>query len=246
LEERTDTISSRGYNLANGVLSRNGPANFGGWFWSPDGKQVGGQGGEGRTLDIYRIALDGSSELQAVFRNDKPKYGSSWTRDSRSVVFMQFNDPQSGNDIWIADVDGEPKPRPLVRTAANELGGRLTPDNKWLAYVSNESGRFELFVTAFAAGGRGRQVSTDGASEPIWSRDGRELFFKNGKQVLAVSVRGGSTFEWAPARLLFEGNYFTLGGPASYHWDVATDGRFLMLQEVTPSPRLRSSRTGSD
>jgi hypothetical protein len=80
------------------VLSRFGPNNLGGWIWSSDSTRLAGQGGEGRTLDIYQFSLEGSSEPRPVFRSDRPKYASSWTRDGRSSVLMQFNEPKSRDD----------------------------------------------------------------------------------------------------------------------------------------------------
>jgi hypothetical protein len=96
-----------------------------------------------------------------------------------------------------------------------------------------------LYVTPFPALGARSQVSTGGAREPVWSRDGRELFYRNGTQLLAVTLRADTTFKWDPARVLFEGDFFSFAGPGNQSYDVSPDGkRFLMLEVVRPAPRL--------
>ena len=152
-------------------------------------------------------------------------------------MYSQF-DPVTKSDVLAIDLNGERTPRPVIRTTAAEYG-RLSPDGKWLAFVSDQTGRFELYVTPFPALGARAQVSTGGAREPVWARDGRELFYRNGNQLLAVTVHAGTTFKWDPARVLFEGVFHSFGGPGNQSYDVSPDGRrFLMLEPVTPTPRL--------
>ena len=238
IDGKDSTTSSWVYNLKAGVLSKVTPNTLSGILWSRNGLLLTVEGGEGRAMDIFQIAADGSGEPKAIVRNGQPKYSASWTPDGRTLVYAQTGDPATRSDLWAIDVEGDRAPRSLLRTPADEYG-RLSPDGKWLAYVSDQTGRFELYVTPFPALGARSQISTGGAREPVWSRDGRELFYRNGTRLLAVTVRADTTFKWDPARVLFEGDFFSFAGPGNQSYDVSPDGkRFLMLEVVRPAPRL--------
>ena len=160
---------------------------------------------------------------------------------------MQGDSASSGGDLLLLDLTHPGTLRPLLNTPASEWGGRLSPDQRWLVYFSDLSGRYELYVTAFPDGGRRWQVSREGGGEVVWSRDGRELFFRNGNQLLSVSVKGGATFDWEPPRVLFEGSYYFGGGPGLVHYDVSPDGsRFLMIEDAgSDVPRFNVVRDGT-
>ena len=131
-----------------------------------------------------------------------------------------------------------------MKRPANEFGGRISPDGKWLAYFADGSGRYELFVTAFAGGGPRWQISRDGAREAVWSRDGKELFFRNGDDLYVVPVTAADTFTWTPPRKLLSGAFYQNGGPGNVNYDVSPDGqRFLMIEEAAPvAPALNVVR----
>ncbi len=113
---------------------------------------------------------------------------------------------------------------------------RLSPDGRWLAYTSNESGRDEVLVQSFPGAGRPDTDFHDGGIEPVWSRDGRELFYLNGDAMMAVEIRTSPTFAAGPAQTLFEGRY-VLGTNAVASYDVSADGqRFLRVQPMHPDP----------
>jgi hypothetical protein len=112
-----------------------------------------------------------------------------------------------------------------------------------LAYFSNATGRNELSVARFPGGSLRWQVSRNGGREAVWSRDGRELFYRNGDELLVVGVKpvkDGEPFAWEPPRVLFKGPYLQFGGAGYVHYDVSADGqRFLMIDEASPqSPVL--------
>jgi hypothetical protein len=123
----------------------------------------------------------------------------------------------------------------LLQTPADEFGAVFSPDGRWLAYTSNQSGRFEVYVQAFHEGGARWQISSDGGTEPVWGRNGRELFFRNGDKMMAVDVATDPKFHAGKPRLLFEGRYEAYSLTTSY--DVAPDGvRFVMVKADQPSP----------
>ena len=117
--------------------------------------------------------------------------------------------PVTASDVWALPADGDRKPRAVVTTPFSESSPRLSPDGRWLAYTSNEPGRAEVFVQPFAGPGGRSQISTDGGSEPVWSRDGRELFYLNGDRMMAVEITTAPAFRAGAPRLLFEGRYTT-------------------------------------
>jgi hypothetical protein len=135
---------------------------------------------------------------------------------------------------------GDRKPRPFLQTPANEGGPIFSPDDHWLAYVSDESGRQEIYVRPFPGPGGKIPISTDGGTEPMWARNGRELFYRNGDKMMATAVETNPVFAAGKPKLLFEGHYETGIGAFEPDYDVSPDGqRFLMIkaseQESAPT-----------
>ena len=129
---------------------------------------------------------------------------------------------------------GKPRERPFVASPAEERAPVFSPDGKWIAYVSNESGTDETYVKPYPAPGERVTISNEGGIEPVWSRDGRELFYRVGNAMMAVSVVAGPTTSFSQPRVLFQGQYLgDYSGAAAYpYYDVARDGRFLMVQRA--------------
>ena len=122
-------------------------------------------------------------------------------------------------------LNGDHNPQPFLHTVANETAPAFSPDGKWLAYESDQSGRNEVFVTPFPGGGAQYQVSTAGGERPVWRRDGKEIYFREGLRVMAVDVKAKSaSLELSPPTPLFE---LAAGNLNGRYLDVAPDGRFL-------------------
>ncbi|MGH9253326.1 MAG: TolB family protein [Vicinamibacterales bacterium] len=129
----------------------------------------------------------------------------------------------------MVSLQGERNPKPFIQTPFTESAPRFSPDGHWLAYTSNESGRPGVYVQPFPGPGGKWLISTDGGAEPIWSRNRRELFYRNGDKMMAVGVETEPTFKAATPRMLFERCGY---GTGSRNYDVAPDGqRFLMLKQ---------------
>jgi eukaryotic-like serine/threonine-protein kinase len=203
-------------------------------MWTPDGLRVGMVRRRTGSMDLYWQMPDGSG-VQPLVQGEYPSWIGSWTPDARTLVYMQDN-PVTHSDLWAIDLKGQRAFRPLVQTPAREYGGRLSPDGRWLSYVSDETGRFELYVVPFQARQPRWQVSHGGAREAIWSRDGRELFYRDGNRMMAVKVPETNTFVPGRPEVLFERDYFQTGGPGIMNYDVTPDGqRFLMLKRADNS-----------
>jgi hypothetical protein len=139
-------------------------------------------------------------------------------------------DPETDGDIWVLPLEGERKPEPFLQTAADEGAATTSPDGRFLAYVSNGSGRAEVYVQTFPRSDGKWQVSTEGGKEPVWARNGGELFYRNDDKMMAVSVETEPTFSAAKPRVLFADPYVKHGWFVP-NYDVSPDGQsFLMLK----------------
>jgi Tol biopolymer transport system component len=201
-----------------------GGAHFGG-LWSPDGKWIAYSRGF-PAMNLYRRRADGTGQEERLTTSGTTQVTASWTPDVRTLVFVE-NDPVNGSDIWTVAMEGDRTPRPFIKTPFIERAPVLSPDGKWLAYQSNESGRFEIYVVAFPQGDRKRQISTEGGFSPIWARNGRELFYQTGTALMATSITTQPEFVSERAREVFKGRY-------EGTYDISPDDqRFLLIKSLT-------------
>ena len=158
--------------------------------------------------------------------NANPHIPMSWSGDGRFLAFDERK-PGAQRDVWVLTRGGDPAP--FVLTAFDEWSPAFSPDGQWLAYVSNESGRHEVYVQPYPGPGRKWLISTDGGTEPAWSPDGKELFYRRGDQLLGVTVQIQPDFSASSPRVLFDGPYEVVEGARNY--DVAPEGkRFVMVR----------------
>jgi serine/threonine-protein kinase len=177
-----------------------------------------------RGTEILSLAADGTGEAEpvATFSFESGALPTSMAGD---VLLVQdrFTEGSGMDIVAIAPTGG--KPAPVVNSAFDEAGAVLSPDGKLMAYVSNESGRNEIYLRPYAAQGQRVQVSSGGGTEPVWSAKGNELFFRNGRDLLAVSTAGGK-----PARpqVLFSSDDAFGAGAIAANYDVARDGKSFL------------------
>jgi eukaryotic-like serine/threonine-protein kinase len=196
--------------------------------WSPDGKRIAFNSDKEGTFNIYLRLADGSGGLERLTSSPNSNVPMSWSPDGQVLAFMETN-PITGPDIWMLRLSDR-KPQPFLQTPFNESVPRFSPDGRWLAYISNESGRYEVYVQPYPGPGGKWQISTDGGTEPAWNPNGRELFYRSGDKMMAVGIATQSGFAAGKPRMLFEGRYER--SPAtSPNYDVSPDGQsFLMLK----------------
>ena len=153
-----------------------------------------------------------------------------WSRDGRFIIEQRVANPKTGDDIWVLPLFGDRKPFPYLQTNFNERYAKLSPNGKWLAYASDEGKRYEIYVQAFPTPGGKRLVSTNGGTLPVWSRDGKELFYIGAnRKMMAMEVKGGSNFEAGVPKPLFDTRF------AGRFFDVNKDGRFLLPTRIEQS-----------
>jgi serine/threonine-protein kinase len=199
-------------------------------IWSPDGKHVTfGSMTSSREFAIEWTRADGSGGRQPLLKLKNFAQPGSWTPDGRTLVFYQTSVTGNARDIWTFQPGNDPAP--LLETKFNERAPRLSPDGKWLAYVSDSSGRDEVYLRPLAVQSGQTTISNDGGAEPLWSRDGRELYYRVGSRLMAVPVTLASTVSVGEARIVFEGPFMNADPGGQFpNYDVAPDGkRFLMI-----------------
>jgi eukaryotic-like serine/threonine-protein kinase len=206
--------------------------------WAPDGSQIGYSSVHPSIGNFYRKAVNGSAAEQALAPRDpdvnlgNPKV-VDWSSDNQHVL-VQVREGSNREDVWAIPMNGTDKPFPILQSQASERNARLSPNGQWVAYVSDETKRDEVYVQHFPTPGNKVQVSTNGGSFPVWSRDGRELYFIGADQkMMAVDVKnstenGKTFFEAGVPKALFDVR-------ANEAFDVSKDGRFLMPVPVEQS-----------
>ncbi len=197
-----------------------------GLIWTPNGSAitfstlVNGKG------TIVSQEVDGDRASQVVRSTGRGLWPGSWSRDGRTLAFMESS---NSGDVNILRA-GDATPMPFVSSPATEWGARLSLDDRWMAYTSNESGRWEVYIKPYPGPGARRQISIDGGAEVVWARNGRELFYRNGPKLMAVDIQTAPSFSVGDPHVVFEGT-FAPGQPGLPGYDVSVDGqRFLMVK----------------
>ena len=212
-------------------------------IWSADGSLVAFRSDRSGPLRIYLSKGLNSRDVTALSPGplDVP---SSWTPDNKELAFTRgLSGGVGSTDIYVVSLDQPDKIRPVVNTDADERFPEFSPDGKWLAYTSNETGRFELYVQPYPGPGKRVTVTSDGAAEPAWSRNGsNELFYRNGQRMMSVHFKvSGPDFTPDKPVVLFEQAFLGGGTTVRATYDVAPDGRFLGVQPI-PEPADERNR----
>jgi serine/threonine protein kinase len=212
--------------------------------WSPDGGNVVFAKSKGGVNSLFQIAASGIKPEELLLKGGIP-VPTDWAPDGRFIIYNQSAE-KTRRDVWALPLTGSRQPYQLLNTAFDEYRAQLSPDGHWLAYVSDESGSYEIYVQSFTAdgklGGNKTRISTSGGNQPRFRRDGRELFYVAADgQMMAVGVKtSGVTFEQDAPKPLFKTRMLTGLVQSGIEYDVTADGqRFLigtMVGEANASP----------
>ena len=208
-------------------------------LWSPDGSQIVFHSGRTGTGDLYQKSSSGTGAATLIVSSDLSKYPSSWSADGRFLMYMSSS-PETSTDLWAVTMTGEAVPFVVLQTPFDERWGTFSPDGRWVAYHSNESGRNEVYVRAFAGPNASAaahlgglwQVSTAGGTFPAWSPDGQELYYLDpaGDLLAARLIATGDTIEVSAPVVLFNSRVHGGGADTGLgpQYDVTPDSRFLI------------------
>jgi Tol biopolymer transport system component/predicted Ser/Thr protein kinase len=198
--------------------------------WSPRGDRIAfsserGTRGYG---DIYMRSASGAGRDELVLSTPAAKFPFAWTPDAGTILYLEV--ATKGTELWGVPVAGEHKPFPFLQNGFNLTNPQLSPDGRWVAYVSNESGRNEIYVQSFPTPSAKAQVSLEGGNQPRWRRDMKELFYTaSDRRMMAVPVTVGAALQPGPPAVLFEAHLLDTSLTSSAQYDVSPDGqRFLM------------------
>src|SRR5499433_2126200 len=203
------------------------PANETAPVWSPDGSRIVFASNREGVVNMYQRLSNGTGTDEVVLKSAQPVGPYDWSPDGKFILYGTIS-PNTGNDLWLLPLFGDQKPTPFIQTEFNETQGRFSPDGRWVAYSSNESGQFQVYVQSFPISGGKWQVSTTGGAQPQWRRDGKELFYlAPDRKIMSVEVNGpGSTFVPGIPKPLFDVRVITLfpGAGGAVYYAVSSDG----------------------
>jgi serine/threonine-protein kinase len=219
------------YDLARQTLTR---TTFEAWndqpVWTPDGTRIAFLSNRRGPNNLFWQLADGSGGPERLTTSEPSHFPHSWSPDGQLLAYFE-NALGTGRDIWVVRINDR-RAQPFLRTPFQEGSPRFSPDGRWMAYDSNESGRIEVYVQPYPGPGAKIQISTEGGTEPLWDPTGRELFYRQGKRMMAVEVSTQPNFSAGNPRVLFETSDTQSEG-YGMTYDVSPDGqRFLMIQPI--------------
>jgi Tol biopolymer transport system component len=206
--------------------------------WSSEGRRVFSSRFTTHLGAMVLHDLDGSSEPQELVSMPGTYFSANaLTKDGRFLAFSIYNTETNSQDNWLLDLDapaGKEAARPFLDTSASEINATVSPDGRWIAYVSDEAGELNVYLRRFPGGEAKRKVSNINAWSPLWSADGRELFFQSasasGSKMFATEVHEEPELSFSEPRPLFEGRFLCCSSDVGRTYAVAPDGRFLMVR----------------
>ena len=233
------------YDFASGVLTNITADGVSHWpLWSPDGRTIGYRSGSMGHFRLWQVPADRSHAPEQVAADGFSQNAESYSPDGHILAYTAFaaNGPSEANGpskVITVPLKGNRAPQPLDNSKYAQGSPKFSPDGRWLAYCSIESGKPQVYVQAFPGPGAKIQVSNDGGTDPVWKRDGGELLYRNDDSMMAVPVSTASGFRAGRPQELWKGHYShgmssSCGPPgfSSSNYDVTADGRrFLMIKD---------------
>ena len=215
------------YDLNRGTLN---PLTFEGenarGLWTPDGDRIIFSSNRSGPFNIYSIPAGGGDVEPLVTREQNLVV----TSVSQGGKFL-FSPGPILSDIWVSSLEGDREPEPFLETRFHERNAVFSPDGNWVAFTSDRSRRDEIYVQPYSSEGRIEQISNNGGRQPMWSQNGKELFYRSGNNMMVVPIQMEPTFEAGTPQSLFEGTYSDAYFGSTSNYDVTDDGqRFVMVK----------------
>jgi serine/threonine-protein kinase len=199
--------------------------------WTPDARRIAFASSRDGGWNLYWRAADGSGEATRLLASENELWPHSFSPDGKVLAYWEI-DAETARDIWVLPLEGDPTPIPFLLTPYNERAPVFSPDGRWISYISDESGRDEVYIRPYPGPGAQTTVSTGGGVEPIWAPDGRRLFYRSANSMMVVSVETRNGISVSKPTVLFEDRY-DRGVAGNLSYDLAPEGdRFLMIQPL--------------
>lgn len=200
--------------------------------WMPDGNTLTFTSYRAGPFDVYSMPANRSGPEELLLTGPCDHIATSWSPDGKVLLFIEIN-PDTGEDIGLLSGDDANTPQPLLHETCAEVHAVFSPDGNWIAYQSDQEGQNEVYVTPYP-GLVAKKISTGGGYYPLWSGNGKELFYLCGDKMIAATIETKPEFKVTGYEVLFEGQYFT---GLNRNYDVSPDGqRFLMIKESEEQP----------
>jgi predicted Ser/Thr protein kinase len=194
-------------DLARGIMTKVTTDGISHWpVWTPDGARFSYRRWTDGTFSMWWSPADRSATPERLTNIGRAQSPGSWSPDGRVVAFTQVN-PETGADVYVLDMAGDRKPRPFVQTRYAEGSPKFSPDGRWIAYTSNESGHNEIYVQAYPGPGAKIQISVEGGTDAAWRPNGGELYYRDGDKMMLVQVSTSGAFQSSRPKLLWTGRY---------------------------------------
>ena len=198
-------------------------------LWSPDGNTVIFTSTRSGPGDLYTKTANGQGDETVLLKDDQLKFATDWSRDGRYLAYTSV-DPKSGQNVWVLPMFGEKKPIAIATTDFLESNAVFSPDGRYIAYRSDESGRSEIYVRSFPQGNGKWQISTAGGSDPTWRGDGKEIFYRGADQrFTAVDIRLGDTVQAGVPQSLFPARVNVVGNVRNRYSSTIDGQKFLFV-----------------
>ncbi len=226
------------YDLRRDIPARvtsDGTSDFAMWKPPDDKSLVFGSRKVGPVLNLYMQSADGTGDAERLAPSENGQFPSSLSNNGDVLL---FNERSLTGYAWhTSALNGKRISQPVITGPSQwYVGARISPDGHWVAYVSDEEGRFEIYVKSYASGQSKWKISAEGGKEVVWARDGRELYWRNGDKMMAAGFDDKKSVPPGKPRVIFEHAGYVPGLQAMAQYDVARDGRFVMVQEGSPPP----------
>jgi Tol biopolymer transport system component len=228
------------YDFSRGVLTKLSFDGASHWpMWTPKGDRITFRSWKTGTMTMWWMPADRSSPPELLTNIGSMQSPESWSPDGKNLAFTQMDEPQNGSDVYVLPMEGDRRPRAVLKSRFVEGSPKFSPDGKWLSYSSDESGRAEVYAMAYPGPGPTVQISTSGGTDPVWRPKGGEIYYRNGDQMMAVTITDSSKLAVSKPAVLWQGHYLAgvgsscgMSGPTSANYDVSADGqRFLMIED---------------
>jgi serine/threonine-protein kinase len=189
------------------------------------------------TYNLYMKPARGSGDAECLMNAELSQFESSISPDGKHLVYRE-NHPETGTDLWILPLEGNRKPHPYIVTPFDEYSPMISPNGNFVAYTSNESNRNDVYVRTFPDSSGGKwQISSDGGTEPLWTRDGKNLIYRDGDEIVSVAIETEPQFKIVDKRALFKDVYITNSRYTNY--DVHPDDKYLVMIRNISEPLFK-------